>query len=300
MITVYELKNRPVCRFFYKIPYFIKNLALLVLLAAILLPIYFAHFRKESLGYQTVYRLLMGLNSKTFNYLQSNSEDALNLRPELKVLNSVGTNLKTFYTNCVSYSRTCKITDVAQSWPAYEKWRYEKNGYSYLQKKIGSMETTVYVDDEATNDQENFSGYSFKPDTTEVMNFKDEFLRKMSTNAVGMTLRDKNQDLRKILEQDIIYPEFYHEYGEFDHLEFTMGQMFVDNAHYERTDQILCAIDGNLNIALVPHIYRQEMMPGSTTTYHHDIKGHEMIVELDVNESPINLFNPDFEKFPSA
>ena len=69
MITAYELKNRPCCRFFYKIPYFVKNLVLLVLLSAILLPIYFAHFRKESLGYQTIYKLLMGLNSKTFNYL---------------------------------------------------------------------------------------------------------------------------------------------------------------------------------------------------------------------------------------
>ena len=98
MITAYELKNRPFCRFFYKIPYFIKNIALLVLLFAILLPIYFAHFRKESLGYQTVYKLLMGLNSKTFNYLQNNSEDALNLRPELKTLASVGLNVKTFYT----------------------------------------------------------------------------------------------------------------------------------------------------------------------------------------------------------
>jgi len=98
MITAYELKNRPCCRFFYKIPYFIKNLALLVLLSAILLPIYFAHFRKESLGYQSITRLLMGLNSKTFNYLQGNSEDALNLRPELKQLNAVGLNLKKFYT----------------------------------------------------------------------------------------------------------------------------------------------------------------------------------------------------------
>lgn len=25
-----------------------------------------------------------------------------------------------------------------------------------------------------------------------------------------------------------------------------------------------------------------------------------MIVELDQNESPINLFNPDFEQFPTA
>ena len=53
-------------------------------------------------------------------------------------------------------------------------------------------------------------------------------------------------------------------------------------------------------MALVPHVYRQEMRPGTTTTYHHEVKGHEMIVELDVNESPINLFKPDFEKYPSA
>jgi len=62
----------------------------------------------------------------------------------------------------------------------------------------------------------------------------------------------------------------------------------------------MCVVDGSLKVALVPPIYRQEMMPGKSTTYHHDIKGHDMIVELDVNESPINLFKPDFKKFPSA
>ena len=74
MITSYELKNRPFCRFFYKIPYFIKNLFLLCLLAAILIPIYFAHFRKESLGFTNVYKVVMGLNSKTFNYLYDNHD----------------------------------------------------------------------------------------------------------------------------------------------------------------------------------------------------------------------------------
>ena len=41
------------------------------------------------------------------------------------------------------------------------------------------------------------------------------------------------------------------------------------------------------------------MMPGTTTSYHHENKGHEMVVELDPNESPVNLFHPDFEKLPS-
>ena len=299
MITAYELKNRPCCRFFYKIPYFIKNLALLILLCAIMLPIYFAHFRKESLGYSSVYKLLMGLNSKTFNYLQANSEDALNLRPELKTLEAVGLNLKKFYTQCVSYSRTCKLKDVAKTWPALEKWRYQKDGYKYLAKKIGGHSTTVYVDEDATNEEDNFSAFSFKTDSVEIMKFT-EFLGKMASNAVGMTMRDSTTSLMHQLESDIVAPEFYHEYGEFENLEVTMGQFFLDNAHYDRTDQILCAVDGSVKVALVPPVYRQEMQPGSTTTYHHEIKGHEMIVELDVNESPINLFKPDFDKYPSA
>lgn len=51
------------------------------------------------------------------------------LKQDIKVLKGVGTDLKQFYTNCVSYSRACKITDVAKSWPAFSKWRYETNAY---------------------------------------------------------------------------------------------------------------------------------------------------------------------------
>ena len=139
----------------------------------------------------------------------------------------IGTTLKQFYTECVSYSRACMLQDAAKSWPAYQKWRFETSGvegYKYLQNKIGkNRETTVFVDHDATNDVENFSGYSFKPDTVEVMKFNEAFLPNMSKNAVGMTMRDKSSSLRKDLETDIVYPEFYHEFGEFDSLEFTMG-----------------------------------------------------------------------------
>jgi len=58
---------------------------------------------------------------------------------------------------------------VAKSWPAINKWRYQSDGYKYLAKKIGSKSTQVYVDEETTNDEENFSGFSFKPDSVEVM-----------------------------------------------------------------------------------------------------------------------------------
>lgn len=149
-------------------------------------------------------------------------------------------NMKEFYTQCVSQSRACTIPSLAQSWPAYENWRYErrtgKEGYEYLRNKIGKVKTNVYVDEDATNDEENFSSFSFKPDTVGRMGFSNEFLPQMSKNPVGMSMRDNSDALRKAIEDDIVYPEFYHEYGEFLGLELTMGQIFMDNTHYDRTD----------------------------------------------------------------
>jgi len=43
MITSFELKNRPFCRFFYKIPYWLKNAVLLGVLAVILLLNFLVH-----------------------------------------------------------------------------------------------------------------------------------------------------------------------------------------------------------------------------------------------------------------
>jgi len=43
MITSFELKNRPCCRFFYKFPYWLKNAVLLSILAVILLLNYLVH-----------------------------------------------------------------------------------------------------------------------------------------------------------------------------------------------------------------------------------------------------------------
>ena len=67
----------------YKVPYFIKNLILLLILAGILMPIYFVHFRKESLGVTNIYKVLAGLNSQTFNYLSKHDRD-LNISENIK------------------------------------------------------------------------------------------------------------------------------------------------------------------------------------------------------------------------
>ena len=58
----------------------------------------------------------------------------------------------------------------------------------------------------------------------------------MTKKPVGMTMRTSGQELQETIGNDIIYPKFYHEYGEFDRLEVTQGQFFSDNAHYDKTD----------------------------------------------------------------
>ena len=118
MITTYELKNRPCCRFFYKIPYFIKNLILLFGLACIMVPVYIVHFRKESIGVTNIYKLLAGLNSRTFNYLEEHAPSRLNVKKELKLQPLTGLSSQKFYTECVSYSRACYIPFMANQWAA--------------------------------------------------------------------------------------------------------------------------------------------------------------------------------------
>ncbi len=49
MITAFELKNRPCCRFFYKIPYFIKNLVLLAAMFLIIGLNYLVHYQMGEL-----------------------------------------------------------------------------------------------------------------------------------------------------------------------------------------------------------------------------------------------------------
>lgn len=87
MITHFELKNRPCCRAFYKIPYFIKNLILLFLLACVMVPTYLVHIKKGDLSVETVYRMIAGLNSNTFDFLLKNQK-ALWITSNIKSINA--------------------------------------------------------------------------------------------------------------------------------------------------------------------------------------------------------------------
>lgn len=95
-------------------------------------------------------------------------------------------------------------------------------------------------------------------------------------------------------------PEFYHEVAELEGIELIQGIKFIGKPHYDRKEQIMCLVDGKLDIALVPHVNRQEayagdslegsvydefsQFTGSKRTKEHDI--------LQANVSPVNFFMP--------
>ena len=74
MITVFELKHKGLCRCFMRIPFYIKNFFLLVMLSLLLGFIYLIYFRKDVMVIQNIPRVIKGLNSKPFNYLESHSK----------------------------------------------------------------------------------------------------------------------------------------------------------------------------------------------------------------------------------
>jgi hypothetical protein len=115
-----------------------------------------------------------------------------------------------------------------------------------------------------------------------------------------MTMRDSSGQLKTALSEDIAFPEFYHEMAEYLGVQVTQGQFFVDNAHYERADQFMCVIDGSAMIRLVPHINRQEMYVGEKYSFYHPSKQQVKELALKPNESPVNLFKPDFDTYPNV
>ena len=72
MITLYELKQNSCFRCFYKAPFYIKNVILMGVMAALLFVIYVVYFRADGGNYQSIVKILKGLNSNTFNYLETN------------------------------------------------------------------------------------------------------------------------------------------------------------------------------------------------------------------------------------
>jgi hypothetical protein len=115
MITIFELKNRGFCRPFCRTPFYIKNLLLLIYLVLFLGFVYLAYFRRDGLYLISITKILRGLNSEVYNYLQSNSEK-LYMKPTMRTFSMSTLKLLSgnfFMAECIRLSKPCHLKEIA-------------------------------------------------------------------------------------------------------------------------------------------------------------------------------------------
>ena len=125
MITLFELKHSSkFCRCFVRTPYFIKNIILLIIMSVMLAVIYFLYFRKDCLTVNMISKVLKGLNSNTFNYLEAHSTSLrLTNNP---LISNYDSDMPTidFVSECLRLNRPCKFEAMATFWDAFKYWKF--------------------------------------------------------------------------------------------------------------------------------------------------------------------------------
>ena len=84
-------------------------------------------------------KILRGLNSNTFNYLESH-KDKLNIGRNIPgEKTKEDWNSIKFFSECVRVNRPCIIKEGAKAWPAFNKWNTENSTDNEEKtKKIGA------------------------------------------------------------------------------------------------------------------------------------------------------------------
>lgn len=96
-------------------------------------------------------------------------------------------------------------------------------------------------------------------------------------------------------------PKWYTDVSELESIVIYQGQAMIDKPHYEKKEQIMCAVDGDIKMYLVPHLNRQEIycnqkMEDSSydeRKYDSSLYGSQ---NINVNTSPINFFSDNSGK----
>ncbi len=89
-------------------------------LAILLFIIYVVYFRPDGGSIQNAFKIIKGLNSNTFNYLE-NHKERLQLDKAIPVLTKITSSL-VFFSTCVRLNRPCILEELAKNWPATLEW----------------------------------------------------------------------------------------------------------------------------------------------------------------------------------
>lgn len=74
-----------------------------------------------------------------------------------------------------------------------------------------------------------------------------------------------------------------------------MGSHYVEKPHYEKQEQIMCAVEGKMSIVMIPHVNRQEVHAAEMedSMYWEP----EETAAAQINGSPVNFFVPNKLKY---
>lgn len=130
------------------------------------------------------------------------------------------------------------------------------NVHFHQEKDMQSISRSLYKE-----------SYTFNKNSNKEMTY-GEFIELIQNEKYFGTavLKDDRRDtgLQSKILKEILMPEFYHEVAELEGIELIQGTKFIGKPHYERKEQIMCVVDGKVDIALVPHVNRQEVYAGES------------------------------------
>ena len=132
--------------------------------------------------------------------------------------------------------------------------------------------------------------FSFRSDKTKGMNYTG-FLEVQKDNTMGVAIKENSPNITELLLEDIEVPTFYKDVADVSSVTLYHGSNFIDKPHYLKDEQIVCAVDSAVSLALIPHVHRQEAYTGDLKN---SVYWDPLITKRgSQNVSPVNFFMPN-------
>lgn len=77
--------------------------------------------------------------------------------------------------------------------------------------------------------------------------------------------KGENDKVWNSLLEKIEEPDFYKEISDVEEITIIQGgarSLLNEKPHYDRKEQVMCALDGRVKMLLIPHVFRQEVYAG--------------------------------------
>ena len=209
-----------------------------MILSFLLTIIYLVYFRPDGGNLTSALKILKGLNSNTFNYLESNS-GTLMIEKDVPMWKK-GQTITTisFFSTCVRLNKPCVIQGLASEWPATKEWGADLSNTNKLMDVLGpETKVTVFKHSEEYMQKYALSqeGYSFSEPSKQEMPY-GQFLKEVANEPFfgSLTLKEnsRDSDLQAKIMRQILMPEFYHEVSELEDIELIQGAKFIGKPHY--------------------------------------------------------------------